>query len=493
MDLRLRSTLVDSVLDTTGSMQRLMEELDRVSLQERAQGHSHRRHKHRNGRRHNEKHVHMYRSQELVESSWLPEVSNPIPTFVHEETLSLDNLSFDQPRSRSSNASTSSRFDSAIGSLPYQTDGSLPSQTDDDSIHSMSPPPHNHATFDYTGGEYFPMTTYALPEAAYKVPGLRFTETNSQTLTTSTAMSSYLFSNQGKPKKHKRAPQPDTSLAASTSSVNSMSSTSSSPKIHPIPEAEGKDLQSGSSSSTVTGEWPTTGGELNKDPQATVAALKRVPRNKRKTPKKKIATNSEIEDTPKGSPPLPRRYQVTPQLSSGNADVASEEARRTNAPKRSASILQRLRRRHGSFKRDKTPRRRVPVKRSFSDRITYQARKGRVYDDDDPISTPSLLRPVGRLLDIRSGNLHVVELHKPPNGRYGIYIIEGLTGGVFISRFAEESAEKFFSGLLSPGDEIVAVNGQPTRNKSLDHVHNVLATLDYVILTVIPVSGRPDW
>ena len=193
---------------------------------------------------------------------------------------------------------------------------------------------------------------------------------------------------------------------------------------------------------------------------------------------------------------LPRRYRdTTTSATPSHHDQPVKQ--RPNAPKRSASILQRLKRKHGSFNRtDRQRKRRVPVKRSFSDRIAYHIRKGWVdYEEDlELISQPSRPRQVGRMIDTQAGRRHVVELHRPPSGKYGIFISEGYRkSGVFISRFADLTAAKFYVGLLSPGDEIVRVNGENVGDKSLDYVYDILTDLDAVVLTVIPIGSRPDW
>ena len=209
--------------------------------------------------------------------------------------------------------------------------------------------------------------------------------------------------------------------------------------------------------------------------------------------------------TPQPSPKPPRRYhQPSPQLprryreTGTSAQQVISVQEEVNRPKRSASILQRLKkRRYGSFRYESKLRRRLPVKRAFSDRITYHIRKGWVdYDEDlELISPPSRPRTIGRMVDTHAGRYHIVELYKPPSGRYGIYISEGgaFRKGIFISRFAEGTAAKFYSGLLSCGDEIIKVNRQPVQDKSLDYVYNILASLDHVLLMILPVSARSDW
>ena len=195
---------------------------------------------------------------------------------------------------------------------------------------------------------------------------------------------------------------------------------------------------------------------------------------------------------------LPNRYRDVP---TANHASLPQHRKTTRSLKQRNSILRRFQRRHGSFKREGKPRKHIPVKRSHSDRTAYssssQTQKPQYNSREDlfgsHISTPSSLRPIGRMVDMHAGSVHIVQLHKPLNGRYGIYITEGLTQGVFISRFADQTAEKFYSGLLAPGDEIVRVNGQPVQGKSLDYVHSLLTTLDSVVLTVLPVCGRHDW
>ena len=201
--------------------------------------------------------------------------------------------------------------------------------------------------------------------------------------------------------------------------------------------------------------------------------------------------------TPQPSPQVPRRYLPTSQTNhTTQADSANpDEEERRQPPRRSASILQRLRRRHGSFRRYGRPRRRTPVRRSFSDRFVYHLKKRWVDHEEDlcPVSNPSLLRPIGRLLRTHAGRLHIIELHKPPNGHFGIYITQGVKQKIFISRFADATAEKLYTGLLIPGDEIVSINGQEIRDKSLDYVYGILSQLNSVVLSLVPVSAHRNW
>ena len=238
----------------------------------------------------------------------------------------------------------------------------------------------------------------------------------------------------------------------------------------------------------------TTGTQCRKKQTKTTAEVDSNPSTPQRSPKGTVFYHESL--TPQSSPHrqphhhLPKRYEVSP-LSHNETDSPCR-----HAPKRRTSILQRLRRRRGSFKTEKRPKRRVPVKRSFSDRITYHIRKGWIdYEEDlEFISNPSRLRRVGRMIERKAGTLHIVQLNRPPSGMYGIYISQSdARPGIFISRFADSNASKFYAGLLSPGDEIVRVNKEDVKEKSVDYVYDMLETLDTVIFTIVPVCSRPDW
>ena len=194
------------------------------------------------------------------------------------------------------------------------------------------------------------------------------------------------------------------------------------------------------------------------------------------------------------NPKLPRRYS----RDAGDwLKPSTDFAKRANTPKRSASFLQRIKLRRGtSFKIESRPKKRVPVRRSFSDRMMYQIRKGLVdYKQDmNFISKPSHLRRIGRMIDKQAGRFHIVQLHRPPSGRYGIYITESaFRRGIFVSRFADASTAKFYSGLVAPGDEIVKIDKEKVKDKSVDYVYEKLAKMDSVVFTILPVNSRPDW
>ena len=190
------------------------------------------------------------------------------------------------------------------------------------------------------------------------------------------------------------------------------------------------------------------------------------------------------------------RHSTSPSHLLPSRYLDTSHSRPNARPKRSASILQRLKRKRGSFKEDSRLKKKLPVKRSLSERVAYEIKKGWVdYEEDlDFISQPSHPRAVGRMIDKQEGRLHVVQLYKPPNGRYGVYISQqGNKNGIFISRFADDHAAKFYTGLISPGDQIVRVNGRNIVHESVDQVYDLMTNSDSVIFTVIPVSSHSSW
>ena len=192
---------------------------------------------------------------------------------------------------------------------------------------------------------------------------------------------------------------------------------------------------------------------------------------------------------------MPLRYRTAPSHAHTLNQELGESSKQQQPVRRSASILQRLRRRHGSFRRYGRQRLRTPVQRSFSDRFVYHLKRRWVDHEEDlyPVSNPSLLRPIGRLLRTHTGQLHIIELHKPPGDHFGIYISQGEGKKIFISRFASITAKKFYTGLLTPGDEIVSVNDVQIKDKSLDYVYGILSRLSSVVLSVVPVSAHRNW
>ena len=235
-------------------------------------------------------------------------------------------------------------------------------------------------------------------------------------------------------------------------------------------------------------------GQMSDD---TIGDITRSPRQPR-IPKKGTIFYQDSLSPPKSPHLRALRERKIEEISKHDRTTSSTPLERKNIPRRNPSILKRLIiRKRGSFKQDGIEKKRLPVKRSLSSRITYHIRKGWVdYEEDlNFISQPSQARAMGRMVDKKAGKYHMVQLYRPPSGKYGIYISETPgRRGVFISRFADQHAAKFYSGLISPGDQIIRVNGiNVSEENSVDDVYDLMTASDSVIFTVIPISMRSDW
>ncbi len=188
-------------------------------------------------------------------------------------------------------------------------------------------------------------------------------------------------------------------------------------------------------------------------------------------------------------PPSNKHITIDPKVS------YREDPNERVIPKRSTSFLQRLKLgRVTSFKIER--KKSVPVRRSMSDRVMYQIKRGLIEYKQGMnfISRPSHMRRIGRMIDKQAGKFHIVQLHRPPTGRYGIYITQSiLRRGIFVARFDDDGTAKFYTGLLAPGDEIIKVNTVRVKEKSVDYVYNIMSQLNSVVFTIVPVNSRPDW
>ena len=527
MEGGLGTQLAESMLEAAGSLHQLQEELDRISLQCSPEpgGSGQSRAK---------------RSKKYASKSGTS--GSAELTRRHREPRDQDAISqgssesYERPSSRSS----SSPFDSAIGSLHSQTDNdSLSSQlflpptppsyhqpppsTLTASLHAPAPL-HSGAVAEGRVEQYFSpqlaIPTIVTAERAprehtsQRIANINVEQSLKGNRKTVTVMGTQVQLRQKihKPKAHHQLTAEDTRRHFKWLESSELARAG----IHITPEQSvtssaergNMELESEGSSSTVVAE------EVEAD--AAVVGNEIWQREcQGMTPTNNGCTLKSIDSAPKGlmgiypdsvtpkaSPSVPQRYLSNTQVNilhhcqNGSSNLLQEgEERQRQMPRRNASILQRLRRKRGSFRQDMRPRRRIPVQRSLSDRFVYHLNRKRDGHNEElyPISTPSLLRPIGRLLRTYAGRLHIVQLHKPANGRYDIYIRQGADRKIFISRFATATAEKFYSGLLSPGDEIVSVNKQKTRGKSLDSVYTALSQLDSVIIAVVPVTAHRNW
>uniref|UniRef100_A0A1X7U4Y4 PDZ domain-containing protein n=1 Tax=Amphimedon queenslandica TaxID=400682 RepID=A0A1X7U4Y4_AMPQE len=121
------------------------------------------------------------------------------------------------------------------------------------------------------------------------------------------------------------------------------------------------------------------------------------------------------------------------------------------------------------------------------------------YEDElDPVSRPSYFRHIGHVISAGPGNIKTVQLNKPPHGKFGIFVAQGVDPArpqekksVFVSRFYEENASMFYASLLRPGDEILAINGVAIRDKPLSEVIGLFEGCQTVQLTILPYTGLP--
>lgn len=112
-------------------------------------------------------------------------------------------------------------------------------------------------------------------------------------------------------------------------------------------------------------------------------------------------------------------------------------------------------------------------------------------DELDPVSRPSYFRHIGHVIKAGPGLVQTIQLNRPPQGRFGIYIAQGIdvesnTTSIFVSRFYQANMSLFYGSLLQPGDEIIAINGRLVRDVPILTVTKLLAGLDTVQLTILP-------
>lgn len=115
-------------------------------------------------------------------------------------------------------------------------------------------------------------------------------------------------------------------------------------------------------------------------------------------------------------------------------------------------------------------------------------------DDLDPVSRPSYFRHIGQVISTGPGMVQTIELNRPSHGKFGFYIAQGndpdgQSKSIFVSRFYQKAMDKFLASLLRPGDEILAINGQPVRELPISEVTAILSDLETVQLTILPLTA----
>lgn len=519
---RMGKRLAESVLDAAGSLFQLQEELDRISIHhDRLTGIG----TPPSGRAGSSK-KHGSRSEKKRERKRTPGVCGVVND--QGKKVAHDGLSLGSSESCEqsfSGVSSTSRYDSAIGSLHSQTDNdSLSSRLSISATATERRPPayklpspltfgagiksgsvRNIPVGEATVEQYFspqPLTpTFIIVGDAQTndqeafIGASRDGSDSQQDQVTVLGTRVQLRRKKSRQKEHNPLTAEDAKkhfqwLESSGRNVNSANE-----KLDPDPaEKSGTELESEGSHSTVVAEEEVWGGMVgdeifHKRPQCESIEFSQS-LSEYLPQKEGVSEQIPIQ----GSYPPSKHVNMPQRYNTGLSPVRQGQRR---LPQRAPSILQRLKRRRGSFRQETSPRpRRMPVQRSLSDRFVYHLkRKWETSTQEDPyaISTPSQLRPIGRLLRTYTGRLHIIQLHKPPDGHYGIYITQRAGRKIFISRFATPTAEKFYAGLLSPGDELVSINKLKIRGKSLDYVYSVLSQLDSVVIGVVPVTAHRNW
>ena len=533
---RVGTQLAESMLDAVGSLHQLQKELDRISLRHCGSGTSSPRAR---CTRSSKKKRPEEKTKSLSKSRGEGIVVGEQDQQRAQDTISLgSSTSCEHPSSLSS----SSHFDSAIGSLHSQTDNDsfasqlfyppTPRSSPKPSLRELNQTPsHPTVTVDSYHGPPGPTTTiaearvehYFSPQLAMPttlfvaehVQTKQCTPLKSQDSTQSvwrvdedrfqggdnitemgTRVQLRQKSHREKATHHQLTAEVTRRHLKWLQSSESASRGEADQDHHGTAKSE-VELESEGSSSTVVAEEV-----VERDKSLQQEIHERTPRNNAQPASSNSAEATDEHTDPRMDLQKSQHYPSRSQCH--HTDPLQERAvsrkqreHQHQLPRRNASFLQRLRRKRGNFRRDIRPRRHLPVQRSFSDRFVYHLRKR--WEDRDreevvyPISTPSLLRPIGRLLRTYAGRLHVIQLHKPADGQYGIYITQGVDNKIFVSRFATATAKKFYAGLLSPGDEIVSVNKLKIRGKSLDSVYTLLSELDSVIIAVVPVTAHRNW
>ncbi|XP_051867162.1 uncharacterized protein LOC127567959 [Pristis pectinata] len=91
----------------------------------------------------------------------------------------------------------------------------------------------------------------------------------------------------------------------------------------------------------------------------------------------------------------------------------------------------------------------------------------------EDIGSPNHPRFIGQVMETFADASFLLQLSKPAHGPFGFFISRS-HGGIFIHQMADKNAEKLYSGLLEPGDEILEVNGERVEGLSFNEVNNLM-------------------
>ena len=95
----------------------------------------------------------------------------------------------------------------------------------------------------------------------------------------------------------------------------------------------------------------------------------------------------------------------------------------------------------------------------------------------------------------KAGTLHVVQLNRLPMECMAFTshrVIQDRAFSSLISHIQMQPSFILVSFLLH-GDEIIRVNKENVKEKTVDYVHDLLEKLDSVIFSIVPLCSRPDW
>lgn len=158
--------------------------------------------------------------------------------------------------------------------------------------------------------------------------------------------------------------------------------------------------------------------------------------------------------------------------------------------KKKKGLLTRLR---NSFRGSSNSSKHKPVGRTSSSDV----KRWIDHEDDlDAVSRPSYFRHIGHIVETGPGLIQTVELSRPSQGKFGVYIAQGIDpkvpdrSSIFVSRFYQENMNMFYATLLRPGDEILAINGQLIRDMPISKVTEILEGCHTTVrLTIFPSIG----
>uniref|UniRef100_A0A914X4J8 PDZ domain-containing protein n=1 Tax=Plectus sambesii TaxID=2011161 RepID=A0A914X4J8_9BILA len=177
-----------------------------------------------------------------------------------------------------------------------------------------------------------------------------------------------------------------------------------------------------------------------------------------------------------------------PSAPIGSVDDLFEPARRTESSQRS--------RRSRSAGRPRPPPSRETVDEIIAT-TAYQHHAGRsaqpmpsFYSSERDYAAQNGRQVLSRLVALDHRGYRTVEIEKLEPGPFGFYIATGVLNrrkGIYVSRVSLTC----LAPLLAVGDEILYVDGEPIKGRSLEYVQNMIRCKQRVILTILPCcDGR---